>query len=261
MPMDVAAFTAGLKAGKHESLNVLNPEWIFFSGHQAPYDDLVTKAGYRIVHDGSDADFAKAQRGAARIVLFGDVVHVVGGRPVFFGLRYYSERGPISLEIGSVPPVSGLRVAGPPASECDYAIDDGLVFDPGSVNSDLALLRSQGASVSLVDKIELLAGDLEDGNEGLRVSADAVVRRLLEEPDIAPHYRDFLTDESLDSSELLPIETCREILICVLEQTWREDRELTAALSWAAIVEQRLRLVARPPLAGDDDDALGSLGP
>jgi hypothetical protein len=111
-----------------------------------------------------------------------------------------------------------------------------------------------------MDGIENLAGDLAVGYEALHVSADAVVRRLFQQStEILSCFRNLVP--RLEASGLLPFETCRDILLGVVERTWRKDPELAAALSCAAMVEQRLRLVPRPPLAADDDDALGSLGP
>lgn len=262
-PMDVALFMEGLAAGRHESLYILNSSWQFFSGHQLPYKDLMARIGYRFVHDESDAAYAEAQQGAAQIMFCGDVVHAVGGPPVFFGCRAFgSTDGVISVRIGRLQQVSRLPVVGPHGTECYFAQQNGLVFDAATLDSDLALLRSKGHPIGLVEKLETFESELAVNDEALRASADGVVRRLFElSMDLLPYYRDFVPAASLETTELLPLETCRDLLIDVVERTWPRDRELAAVLSWAAMVEQRLRRIPRPPLSSDDDDALGSLGP
>lgn len=266
IPMSVTAFIDGLSVGRNESLNVLNPKWVYFGGHQHTYDELFGgHHDYRIVNDRSEELFAEAQRGAAQIIVCGDVLYVLGGPPVFFGCRAQGPAvGPMSLRIGCLPPVPRLRIAGPTRGERNQARDDGLLFDPVLLHRDLALLKSCGYPIDLVDGIDILIDASPISDEVVRVSADAVVRRLFNEStDILSSYRDLVPTGSLyNRAELLPIETCREIVIGVVNRTWPGDGEdeLAAALSCAAMVEQRLQLVTRPSLAAEDDDALGSLG-
>jgi hypothetical protein len=264
-PKSADDFLNGLASGRPGSLHVLNPTWFWFNGHQPTYDEhFAGRVGGRLVVDHSEESRAKAERGAARIMLCGDVVYFAGGAPAFFGYRSgRPSDASMSLYVGSVSRESGLRLPGPSFEERENARWDGHVFDLAQVDREVALLESRGLSIDLVHKIETV-GDVALEGDALHTCADAAVRRLLAASmEISEAYDGLIPDRARnDPSELVPLEICQAVLSEAIHHRWPWDREwghFTEALTCATNVLRRLELKPVPQLAAKDEEALWSM--
>lgn len=264
-PLNAGEFLAGLASGTYESLHVLDPELLWFSGHRPTFEEYFDGAvGGRILENRSENSFSEIQRGAARIMLCGDIVHFAGGAPVFFGCRSdrSSDRS-MSIHVGNLACGSEPRLLGPGPQTKEDARWEGHVFDLARFDREIALLKSRGLSIDLVHEVESLRG-IALGDEGLRSCADAVLRRLLATSSvISAAYRTRIPDRSRrDLSEWVPLDICRTILGDAVQRTWPKEpgsKHIWLALTCASYVLKRLDLKGRLDLAAEDEVALASM--
>jgi hypothetical protein len=254
-----------LASGRPESLHILNPAWVWSNGRQPTYEEhFAGRVGDRIVENRSEESFAEAQRGAARIMLCGDVVYFAGGALAYSGYRSGPSAKSMSLYVGCLSRAAGLRLPGPSFEERNNARWEGQVFDLPLLDREIALLESRGLSADLVHEIESVR-EVKPGHDALHTCGDAALRRLLAASmEISEAYDGLIPDRSRhDPSELVPLEICQTILTEAIHRRWPGDREwshFTEALTCATNVLRRLELKPVPHLAAEDEEVLWSMG-
>lgn len=258
-------FLTGLASGTYESLHILDPALLWFSGHQPTYEEYFGgRVGDRIVKNGSENSFAEIQRGAARVMLYGELVYFAGGAPTIFGCwSGHSTERSMALHVGTLPRGPGPLLLGPGAQMKEEARREGHVFDVSQLDHEIELLESRGLSVNLVHKIESV-GDVALEDDALHLCADAALRRLLAASSaISTAYRSFIPDRSPhDRSEWVPLDICRTILSDAVRRRWPEElgwKHLSEALADATNVLKRLELKGELGLDPQDEEALASL--
>ena len=260
-------FLNGLASGTYETLHILNPALLWFSGDQPTYEDFFgNRMGDRIVKNGEDYSYAEIQRGVARVMLCNEFVYFAGGTPVFFGCwsDYHSfDQSVMSLHVGSPARGPHPLLLGPNVQMKGDALREGHVFDISQLDREIELLESRGLTIDLVHKIEG-AGDISQEDAALHLCADAAVNRLLTTSSaVRVAYRSLIPDPPhRDQSELISLDICRTVLSDAVGRSWPEEpghRYLSAALKDAANVLKRLELIGEPSLAPEDEEALRSL--
>jgi hypothetical protein len=258
-------FLNGLATGTYETLHILNPALLWFSGYRPTYDDYFSdRIGDRIVRNGGDDSYAEIQRGAARVMLCNELVYFAGGMPVLFGCwsDHSFDRSMMSLHVGSPAPGPHPLLLGPSEQMKGDALWEGHVFDIAQLGREIELLESRGLTIDLVHKIEG-ACDISQEDAALHLCADAAVNRLLTTSSaVREAYRNLIPDRRPGRSELVPLDICRTILTNAARRRWPEEpgfRYLSVALADARNVLKRLELKGEPCLTPEEYDALASL--
>ncbi|SDO47854.1 hypothetical protein [Afipia sp. GAS231] len=259
------AFLSGLASGKYESLQILNPALLWFSGYQPTYEQYFgDRVGDRIEENSSEKSYAEIQRGAARIMLCDDVVHFAGGAPVFFGCwSGHSCEQSMSLQVGNLARGPQPLLLGPSPKMKGDARWEGHVFDLPHLDQEIALLESRGLKVDQVHKIENF-GDIPSEDTALHLCADEAVSRLFTtSTTIRAAYRHLIADRARhDGSKLVPLDICRTILSDAVRRQWPREPgwgQTAVALTDATNVLKRLELKDELGLAPEDEEAIASL--
>lgn len=257
-------FLSGLASGNYESLQILNPALLWFSGNQPTYEQYFgDRVGDRIEENSSEKSYVAIQRGAARIMLCDDLVYFAGGAPVFYGCwSGHSSDQTMSLHVGNLARGPQPALLGPSAQMKGDAGWEGHVFDTFHLDREIAWLESRRLKIDPVHKIES-AGDISLGYPALHFCANAAVSRLFTTSStIWKAYRHLIPDQSRhDISELLPIDVCREILSDAAERQWPREpgwAHISVALTDATNVLRRLEKCGLG-LAPEDEVAIASL--
>jgi len=263
--MQSNAFLSGLASGKYESLQVLNPALLWFSGYQPTYEQYFgDRVGDRIEENWSEKSYVEIQRGAARIMICDDLVYFTGGAPVFFGCwSGHSSEQSMSLRVGNLPPGPQPLLLGPSRQAKGDARWEGHVFDLSHLDREIALLELRGLKVDQVHKIENICG-LPQDDAALHVCADAMLNRLFTTSmTIRAAYRDLIADRPRhEGAELVPLDICRTILSDAVRRHWPKEpgwSHTSVALTDATNVLNRLELNGGLALAPEDEKAIASL--
>lgn len=258
-------FLTGLASGKYESLQILNPALLWFSGYQPTYEQYFgDRVGDRIEENSSEKSYAEIQRGATRIMLCDDLVYFAGGAPVFFGCwSGHSSEQSMSLRVGNLARGPQPLLLGPNRQMKGDARWEGHVFDLSHLDREITLLESRGLKIDLAHKIENVC-DIPLEDAALHVCADAAVSRLFTtSTTIGAAYRHLIADRSRhDGSELVPLDICQTILSDAVRRQWPKEpgwSHTSVALTDATNVLKRLELKGELPLAPEDEEAIASL--